>query len=103
MYPLQCTAGYAMPVKSGKMEIFALSFNLTAVSTAYELSIWDTPVNAIIDPDNPPAGARKIFHINGAGSESPFITLPESLKTRSGIAVGDISNVEAGELYIYVR
>ena len=103
MYPLQCTAGYAMPVKSGKMEIFALGFNLTTVSSAYELSIWDTSVNTVIDPDNPPPGARKIFHINGDGADSPFVTLPEPLKTRNGISVGDISNVEVGELYIYVR
>ena len=103
MYPLHCTGGFAMPIRSGKFEIVGVGLNLGAVSTDYELSLWDTGVNAIVDHENPPADARRIFHANGDGAGSEFIPFPESLKVRSGISVGVATNIDPGELYIYVR
>jgi len=103
MYPLHCTGGFAMPIRSGKFEIVGVGLNLDAVSTDYELSLWDTGVNAIVDHDNPPADARRIFHANGDGAGPEFFSFPEPIKVRSGISVGVMDNIEVGELYIYVR
>ena len=103
MYPLYCHAGYAMPIAVGKFEIIAFGFKLETITDDNELSIWDTASNAVVNPASPPADARRVFHINGDDNVSPFMSLPEPLKTRKGISVGHSTNVEPGELYIYVR
>jgi hypothetical protein len=103
MYPLQCTAGYPMPVKDGKFEIVAISAKLSTVGTDWELSLWDTGVNAIVDEDNPPGDSKRIFHLLDTGDQSPFISFPEPLKTRKGISVGATSGLDAGQIYVYVK
>lgn len=103
MYPLQCSAGYPMPVKDGKFEIFAVGVKYTTAGSEYELALWDTGANAIIDQDNPPGDARRIFHFFGKDDASPYFPFPEPLKTRKGISIGTISNIDAGQIYVYVR
>jgi hypothetical protein len=103
MYPLQCTAGYPMPVKDGKFEIVAVGAKFTTAATAYEIAIWDTGVNALIDEDNPPVDARRIFHFYGKDDASPFCVFPDPLKTRKGISIGTIGNIDPGQIYVYVK
>ena len=103
MYPLQCTAGYAMPIKTGKFEIVAIGAKLATVGTDSELSIWDTSAGTVIDEDAPSGDAKRIFHINDTGDSAFFFALPEPIKSRGGISIGTITNISPGQLYVYVR
>ena len=103
MYPLQCTAGYPMPIKAGKFEICAIGMKMTAHGTAFELALWDTGVDTVIDEDNPPIDARRVFHLFGKDDAADFYSLPEPLKVRKGLSIGTISNIDAGQIYVYVR
>lgn len=103
MYPLHCTGGFAMPIRSGKFEVVGVGINLATIDSDYELSLWDTGTNAIVDHEHPPTDARRIFHVNGTGAGPEFIRFPESIKVRGGLSVGVATNIDPGELYIYVR
>ena len=103
MYPLHCTGGYAMPIKDGKFEICAIGFKTATHGTANELSLWDTGVNTVIDEDNPPNDAQRIFHMFGKDDSTDFYSLPEPLKVRRGLSIGAISNIDPGQIYVYVR
>jgi len=103
MYPLQCTAGYAMPIKDGKFEIWAIGFKITTHGTAYDMALWDTGANAVIDQDNPPSDARRVFRLFGKDDGTDFYPLSQPLKVRKGLSIGTISNVDPGEIYVYVK
>lgn len=103
MYPLHCYAGYGMPIRAGKYEIVAIGFKAETIATDTQLSLWDTASNTTVDEDSPPGDATRIFNIYNTGDGPDFYPLPEPLKTRKGISVGTTSNIDGGQIYIYVR
>jgi len=109
MYPIQCHAGFAMPVKAGKMEIVGFHATVDLLTATSEFAIvddntikpddkWGHLLGTIEDQDG------IIVYCKGLGSidTSLDFVFPEPIKTRYGISIyGD--NLLAGSVCVYVR
>ena len=103
MYPLHCHAGFAMPIKAGKFSICAISAKPETLTDTLELQLWDTEAETVVNPDDPPVGAKRLMHFEADDAASLFISFPEPIKTRHGISIGSAANIDGGTLYVYVR
>jgi len=103
MRPLQCTAGFGMPVHAGRGKIVAIAVNVQTAEDPFECALWDTSSNAVVDENNPPQDGRRLFNITGDGNGPNFFSFQEPLDFHRGVSVGDALNLEGGQLYVYVR
>jgi len=110
MYPLQCYAGFSMPVKAGKFSITGFSVAAEDSAIPIELVIVD---DAQIKPDDnfgrlletPDNHKNVITHRKGIityGVQIDAFTFQEPVKTRYGISVYT-SNVLANSLCVFVK
>lgn len=110
-YPLQCYAGYAMPVKAGKFEIVGYFATPEAIGTAMEIAIIDDAsiksgdsFGKLLNSMDPTLVNTKTvitWEKVGAGFNASQ-TLGEPIKTRNGISIYS-TNIKGGSLCVYVR
>jgi len=109
MYPVQCYAGFAMPVKKGKFEIYGFSAPVSALGADSQFAIVDDVniadtdthgriLSTIIDQKNVLANAK------GLASATQMLegSFSEPIKTRRGISVL-ATNLVGGSVCVYVR
>jgi hypothetical protein len=111
MYPLQCHAGFSMPVKAGKFEIAGFSVAAQDTAIAIQLVLVDdknvSPTNDTFGKLLTSADGNKnvLVHRKGIvtyGVQIDSFMFSEPIKTRYGLSVR-AENVKAGSLCVYVR
>lgn len=110
MYAVQCHAGFFVPVKAGRLEVFGFSGMVKDPTAPSRVTIID---DKTIRPE---ATLGKIYNSNytdqfgiidfkGVASETGMVEqiFPEPLKLRYGASAVASNNMIAGTLKLYVR
>lgn len=109
MYPLTCNAGYPMPVRAGKFEVFAMSATVATLANDSRVKLIDdrgiTDVNFGRILPNTFVGPTEIIDVKNIGNGSGTVeaSLAEPVKVRNGISVAIADNIVAGSLKLFVR
>lgn len=105
MYPILCPGGYGVPIKKGKMEVCGIDLKVTASSGDFQVSLFDTNRGVSLNIADKKSSDALFAHVFG-GSTSlvpPFLPFPEPIKMRNGISIGDIDNIDPGQIFVYIR
>jgi len=107
MYPIQCYAGYSIPVKAGKFEVVGMTAVVTDITATSRFAIVDDEnitgtqgfvLNSLTNKKRILADLQGIASSDGTLG----IIFPEPMKTRNGLSVY-MENVVAGSLTVYIR
>jgi len=114
MYPLTCHAGYPMPVKAGKFEVWGFQATVRETGSDSQVTLVDDK-NITVDNNNTKWGnlltsteaAERPTHILEKKGYCIFnngtleYMLSEPIKTRKGISVY-LTNINPGTLKVFV-
>lgn len=111
-YPLQCYAGYSMPIKAGKFEIIGYFAAPEAIGTAMEIAIVDDTsikpgdnfgkiISSMASTSTDNTKTVIAWERVGVGYNA-VQTFGEPIKTRHGISIYS-TNIKGGSLCVYVR
>jgi hypothetical protein len=110
MYPICCAAGFPMPVKAGKMEVYGVSATVKNTAEDATLRLYDdrtissdAKFGNILEESF--EGPTEISYIKGLGNGSGVIEqwFAEPIKLRNGISVSISENVTPGSISVYIR
>jgi hypothetical protein len=109
MYPIQCHAGFSMPLKAGKFEITGFCATVNDPTANSQFAIVDDPtinqssgfgklLESIDDQEN------VLINLKGLASIDTSLSyeFAEPVKTRFGVSIYS-SNLKAGSICIYRR
>uniref|UniRef100_A0A6H1ZWD3 Uncharacterized protein n=1 Tax=viral metagenome TaxID=1070528 RepID=A0A6H1ZWD3_9ZZZZ len=111
MYPIQCYAGFAMPIKKGKFEIYGFSATVSDPTVDSRLVIVDDTTIADTDVLGKvlilaDINSQKVILVNkkGIANVDPYLAegFSEPIKTRNGTSVL-ARNLIGGSVCLYVR
>ncbi len=109
MYPIQCHAGFSMPLKAGKFEITGFCVTVNDPTANSQFAIVDDPIidqstgfgnflGSIDDRDNILVNIKGLANID----TSLNYEFAEPVKTRYGVSIYG-SNLKAGSVCVYRR
>jgi len=103
MYMLQCRAGYAVPIKAGKMELCGVSVTVASPAAVSEVSFVDTDTNAPVAAST--ENKNVVVHLKGTADVNGHLTefFKEPIIIRKGLSLAYDTNVLAGNIIAYVR
>ena len=113
MQPLRCVGGFGLPIKQGKFTIREIKAVVKNPNADSRLLLVDNSANQSY-PNSMleyPAKSREstynnapVVDMRGVGDVDSILreSLPSGLKVNNGISIGDLDNIEAGSMYVYV-
>ena len=107
MQPLTCRAGYPMPIKKGRVEIWGVVATVNDPTAVSRLTLVDCEdfhilTNEVITPVN---NRRHILDLKGLANADGTLSMffPEPIKTMRGLSVINTTNLEGGKIFVYIR
>lgn len=110
MYPLQCYAGYFVPIKEGRLEIIGVQTVVSTTSSASRIvftddkDIKDRDKFGKIKPSNYDK-QKGIIDVKGIANIDAILEqfFPNPLKTRFGLSAVETTNIVPGTIKVYVK
>lgn len=105
MYPLQCYAGYPMPIKAGKFEILGVIATVSSATLESQLTLVDNAQAKVVGPTYEAAYEPRIIDFKANAGETGTIggMFTEPMKTRGGLSAVKATNLVGGSVKVYVR
>lgn len=110
MYVAQCSAGFPMPLKAGKYEIYGVRATLASSAAVARLTLiddadlpegsnWGAIYPASLEKKTVIIDERTIANTVG-GIDVMF---PEAIKCRRGISIAGATNLVGGSITLFIR
>ncbi len=110
MYVAQCYAGFPMPLKAGKNEIYGVRATLVSTSAVSRLTLVDDadlPEGSNFGNIYAASMIKKTTIIDERTVASTIgnidVMFPEPIKTRRGVSVAGATNLIGGSIMLYIR
>lgn len=110
-YPMQCAAGFPMPLHVGKFEIVGISATADVTSGLAQLVLYDDRTigpndlfGKLVPPDNMYTTRDMIIDMKHIAALDDHLSysFEEPIKTRHGLSVSAI-NIKGGSICVYRR